>query len=98
MNQKQYHSLEELPLMMNMTDVAAVLAFPEPELTSSPTVQISERFRSARAHRCLAGKNFLGWLDRQSTEQKCAWAQKSTSYFTVFVVVIGELPEKEEFT
>ena len=22
MNQKQYHSLEELPLMMNMTDVA----------------------------------------------------------------------------
>ena len=25
MNQKQYHSLEELPLMMNMTDVAAVL-------------------------------------------------------------------------
>ena len=26
MNQKQYHSLEELPLMMNMTDVVAVLA------------------------------------------------------------------------
>ena len=25
MNQKQYHSLEELPLMMNMADVAAVL-------------------------------------------------------------------------
>ena len=25
MNQKQYHSLEELPLMMNMTDFAAVL-------------------------------------------------------------------------
>ena len=25
MNQKQYHSLEELPLMMNMTDVAAAL-------------------------------------------------------------------------
>ncbi len=25
MNQKQYYSLEELPLMMNMTDVAAVL-------------------------------------------------------------------------
>ena len=25
MKQKQYHSLEELPLMMNMTDVAAVL-------------------------------------------------------------------------
>ena len=25
MKQKQYHSLEELPLMMNMTDVAAAL-------------------------------------------------------------------------
>ena len=25
MNQKRYHSLEELPLMMNMADVAAVL-------------------------------------------------------------------------
>ena len=25
MKQKQYHSLEELPLMMNMADVAAVL-------------------------------------------------------------------------
>ena len=25
MNQKQYHSLEELPLMMNIADVATVL-------------------------------------------------------------------------
>ena len=25
MNQKRYHSLEELPLMMSMTDVATVL-------------------------------------------------------------------------
>ena len=47
MKQKQYHSLEKLPLMMNMTDVAAALGIPEPERTNSPTVQISRRFRSA---------------------------------------------------
>ena len=47
MNQKQYHSLEELPLMMNMTDVAVVLGISRAGGTSSPTVQISRRFRSA---------------------------------------------------
>ena len=57
MNQKQYHSPEELPLMMNMTDVAAVLAFPEPERTSSPTALISRLSKSADASLSRA-KNF----------------------------------------
>ena len=35
MNQKQYHSLEELPLMMNMTDVAAVLGISRAGATNS---------------------------------------------------------------
>ncbi len=71
MNQKQYHSLEELPLMMNMTDVASVLgisragAYKLAHSVDFPAFQIGRRIVVSR-------ENFLGWLDRQSTEQKCA--------------------------
>ena len=71
MNQKQYHSLEELPLMMNMTDVASVLdisragAYKLAHSADFPAFQIGRRIVVSR-------ENFLGWLDRQSTEQKCA--------------------------
>ena len=71
MNQKQYHSLEELPLMMNMTDVASVLGISKAgvyKLAHSadfPAFQIGRRIVVSR-------ENFLGWLDRQSTEQKRA--------------------------
>ena len=71
MNQKQYHSLEELPLMMNMADVAAVLgisragAYKLAHSADFPAFQIGRRIVVSR-------ENFLGWLDRQSTEQKCA--------------------------
>ena len=70
MNQKQYHSLEELPLMMNMTDVCC-----RPWHFRAGAYKLAHSadfpaFRSAVAHRCLA-ENFLG-LDWQSTEQKCA--------------------------
>ena len=71
MNQKQYHSLEELPLMMNMTDVASVLgisragAYTLAHSADFPAFQIGRRIVVSR-------ENFLGWLDRQSTEQKCA--------------------------
>ena len=71
MNQKRYHLLEELPLMMNMADVAAVLgisragAYKLAHDSHFPAFQIGRRIVISR-------ENFLGWLNRQSTEQKCA--------------------------
>ena len=71
MNQKQYHSLEELPLMMNMADVAAVLgisrvgAYKPTHDSYFPAFQIGKRIVVSR-------EKFLDWLDRQCEEQKCA--------------------------
>ncbi len=72
MNQKQYHLLEELPLMMNMTDVAAVLgisgragAYKPAHDSHFPAFQIGKRIVVSR-------EKFLDWLDRQGEEQKCA--------------------------
>ena len=71
MNQKQYHSLEELPLMMNMTDVAAVLGISRAgdyKLAHNnhfPAFQIGRRIVVSR-------EKFLDWLERQCEEQKCA--------------------------
>ena len=54
MNQKQYHSLEELPLMMNLTDVAAVLsisragAYKLAHSADFPAVQIGKRIVVSR--------------------------------------------------
>ena len=71
MKQKQYYSLEELPLMMNMTDVAAVLgisragAYKLSHDSRFPAFQIGNRIVVSR-------EKFLDWLDRQCEEQKCA--------------------------
>ena len=70
MKQKQYHSLEELPLMMNMTDVAAALGISRAgayKLASAdfPAFQIGKRIVVSR-------EKFLDWLNRQCEEQKCA--------------------------
>ena len=71
MNQKQYHSLEELPLMMNMTDVAAVLgisragAYKLAHSADFPAFQIGRRIVVSR-------EKFVDWLNRQCEEQKCA--------------------------
>ena len=71
MNQKQYHSLEELPLMMNMADVAAVLGISRVgayKLTHDsyfPAFQIGKRIVVSR-------EKFHDWLDRQCEERKCA--------------------------
>ena len=71
MKQKQYHSLEELPLMMNIADVATVLgisragAYKLAHSADFPTVQIGKRIVVSR-------KKFIGWLNRQCEEQKCA--------------------------
>ena len=71
MNQKQYPSQEELSLMMNMTDVAAVLgiskagAYKLAHSADFPAFQIGKRIVVSR-------EKFLDWLNRQSTEQKCA--------------------------
>ena len=70
MNQKQYHSLDELPLMMNMTDVAVVLgisragAYKLAHDSYFPAFQIGSRIDVSR------GK-FLEWLDRQCGVRKC---------------------------
>ena len=71
MKQKQYHSLEELPLMMNMADVAAVLgisragAYKLAHDSSFPAFQIGRRIVVSR-------EKFIDWLNRQGEEQKCA--------------------------
>ena len=71
LNQKQYHSLEELPLMMNIADVAAVLgisragAYKLAHSADFPAFQIGKRIVVSR-------EKFLEWLDRQCEEQKCA--------------------------
>ncbi len=71
MKQKQYYSLEELPLMMNMADVAAVLgisragAYKLAHDRHFPALQIGRRIVVSR-------EKFLEWLDRQCEEQKCA--------------------------
>ncbi len=71
MNQKQYHSLEELPLMMNMADVAAVLgisragAYKLAHNADFPAFQIGKRIVVSR-------EIFLEWLDWQCEERKCA--------------------------
>ena len=70
MNQKQYHSLEELPLMMNMTDVAAVLgitrarAYKLAHDSHFPAFQIGRRIVVSR-------EKFIAWLNSQAAE-KCA--------------------------
>ena len=70
MNQKQYHSLEELPLMMNMAEVAAVLgisragAYKLAHNEAFPAFQIGRRIVVLR-------EKFLNWLNGQS-EEKCA--------------------------
>ncbi len=71
MNQKQYHSLEELPLMMNIADVATVLgisragAYKLAHSADFTAFQIGKRIVVSR-------EKFLEWLDRQCEEQKCA--------------------------
>ena len=66
-----YHSLEEFPLMMNMTDVAAALgisragAYKLAHSADFPAFQIGKRIVVSR-------EKFLDWLDRQCEEQKCA--------------------------
>ena len=64
MNQKQYHSLEELPLMMNMTDVAAALgisragAYKLAHSADFPAFQIGKRIVVSRE------KPSIGWIGR----------------------------------
>ena len=71
MNQKQYHSLEELPLMMNMTDVASVLgisragAYKLAHSADFPAFQIGRSIVVSR-------EKLIGWLQRKSTEKQCA--------------------------
>mgnify|MGYP000476055665 CR=1 FL=1 len=66
MNQKQYHSLEELPLMMNMTDVAAVLgisragAYKLAHSADFPAFQIGRRIVVSREN--FLGRNGLLWM------------------------------------
>ena len=71
MNQKQYRSLEELPLMLNMTDVAIILgisragAYKLAHDSHFPAFQIGRRIVVSR-------EKFVDWLNRQSEEPKCA--------------------------
>ena len=70
MNQKQYHNFEELPLMMNMTDVAAALgisragAYKLAHNSDFPAFQIGRRIVVSR-------EKFIAWLNSQG-EDKCA--------------------------
>ena len=87
MNQKQYHSLEELPLMMNMTDVAAVLGISRAGAYKLAHSVDFPAFPNRQTHRCLAGK--LPRLAGPAVHRtKMCLSAKSTRYFTVFVVVV----------
>ena len=86
MNQKQYHSLEEFPMMMNMADVAAALGIPEPERTNSPTAQTSRRFRSANGLSFRVRNSSIGWTG--SVRNKNARKEDWTCYSAVFVVIV----------
>ena len=68
MNQKQYHSLEELPLMMNMTDVAAVLGISRAGATNSPMTAVSPHFRSANGLSFHARNSSIGWIGSVRTK------------------------------
>ena len=67
MNQKQFHSLEGLPLMMNMTDVATALgisragAYKLAHSADFPAFQIGRRIVVSR-------EKFVDWLNRQCEE------------------------------
>ena len=67
MNQKQYHSLEELPLMMNMADVAAVLGISK---AGAYTLAHSRDFPAFRVGRriVISQEKFLDWLEKQTAE------------------------------
>ena len=71
MNQKQYYSLEELPLMMNMTDVAAVLGISR---AGAYKIAHDSRFHAFQIGKriVVSREKFLEWLDRRCEEQKCA--------------------------
>lgn len=62
MNQKQYHSLEELPLMMNIAMLPPSSASPEPELTNSPMTAVSPHFRLANGLSFHARNSSIGWI------------------------------------
>ena len=86
MNQKQYHSLEELPLMMNIADVATVLgisragAYTLAHSVDFPAFQIGRRIVVSRENSRLA--------EPPVHRTKMCLSAKSTRYFTVFVVVV----------
>ena len=71
MNQKQYHSLEELPLMMNMTDVAAALGISRAGAYKLAHSADSTAFQIGRWI-VVSREKFIDWLNRQGEEQKCA--------------------------
>ena len=76
MKQKQYHSLEELPLMMNMTDVAAALgisragAYKLAHNADFPAFQIGKRIVVSR-------EKFIDWLNWPCAEEKPAGAERT---------------------
>ena len=78
MNQKQYHSLEELPLMMNMTDVAVVLgisragAYKLAYDSRFPAFQIGKRIVVSR-------EKFLEWLNWPCAKEKPAGTERTRS-------------------
>ena len=64
MNQKQYYSLEELPLMMNMTDVAAVLGISRAGVYKLAHAAVSPHFRLANGLSFHARNSSIGWIGR----------------------------------
>ena len=71
MNQKQYHSLEEFTMMMNMTDVVAVLGISRAGAYKLANDRYFQAFQIGKRI-VVSREKFLEWLDRQCEEQKCA--------------------------
>ena len=74
MNQKQYHSLEELPLMMNMTDVAAALgisragAYKLAHNADFPAFQIGRRI--------VVSHEKCAWQDAGRSQRQAAYCHR----------------------
>ena len=64
MNQKQYHSLEELPLMMNMTDVAAALGISRAGAYKLAHSADFPAFQIANGLSFHARNSSIGWIGR----------------------------------
>ena len=65
MEKRTYQSLQELPLMLSMMDVASVLGISK---AGAYTLAHSRDFPAFRVGRRIVKEKFLDWLEKQTAE------------------------------